>query len=121
MPYPRYDMNVFKVLECLYRHGEQTPEEVIEKIGYVTDRNNRSAMMNIFKQAVLQEYVIKEENCYRLTPDLESYVEDVLEMKGVIPKKDVVKPAYKNFFTPEMKLYETKLFANKRGYENGFK
>jgi hypothetical protein len=58
---------------------------------------------------------------YKVTLDVAAHINAVLKMDSNYKPKEVVQPAYRNVFTPEMKGYEAKLFRNKRGYENGFK
>lgn len=112
--YPKHDTASFKVLKHFYDNGESTVDEVIEKIGYVTAQAKRSRMLSVLAHMEKRNYLIKNGNYYSLTSELKAYVADVIDVMNMVPKKDLVLPAYRNPFTPEMKKYD--LFANKRGY-----
>lgn len=112
--YPKQDTGVFKILQCLYEKKGATIDEVIAEIGYVTLQRQRCRMAAQFVGMRRRNYVTKDGNVYFLTPELKAYVQDVLEVAGLLEKKDLVAPAYRNIFTPEMRNYN--LFQNKRGY-----
>jgi hypothetical protein len=114
MPYPRKDSAVFKVMEGLTLYGDLTVDEIIVKVGYVTEKATRYSINQLLGRMYNMGYVTREKDKYSIIPDLKSYVEDVIEASAPKEKKDLVVPAYRNIFTPEMKNYN--LFANKRGY-----
>lgn len=119
MPLPRRDTAVFKVLEGLTIHGDMSVDEIIVKVGYVTDKAMRYSMVQLMGRMLNIGYVDIYESksstvVYTIIPDLKSYIEDIIEATAPIEAKDLVAPAYRNIFTPEMKNYN--LFANKRGY-----
>jgi hypothetical protein len=114
MPLPRRDTAVFKVLEGLAKHGDMSIDEIIEKVGYVTDKPMRYAMVQLLGRMLNIGYVEFIEGKYAIILDVKSYVEDLIENSLCKETKDLVAPAYKNIYTPEMKSYN--LFANKRGY-----
>ena len=114
MPMPRRDTAVFKVLQGLTIHGEMNVDEIIEKVGYVIEKSSKYAMTQLLKRMLVQGYVNFWKGKYYIIEDVKNYVEDVMEISESIDKGEVVMPAYKNVFTPEMKNYN--LFANKRGY-----
>lgn len=115
MTLPRRDTAVFKVLEGLVIHGDMTIDEVIEKVGYVTDKASRYAIVQLMGRMLNMNYVDCYEGKYTIIPDLKSYIEDIIEASTPKTAKDLVAPAYRNIFTPELKNYN--LFANKRGYQ----
>jgi hypothetical protein len=59
-------------------------------------------------------YVTCDDKKYSIVPDVKSYVEDIIEVSTPKEVKEIVAPAYRNIFTPELRNYN--LFANKRGY-----
>jgi hypothetical protein len=118
---PRRSMKMFTLLECIYELDGATYDEVIDHIGNISSRSNYSEMIKFFKSGMEAGYLIKREEKYKLTEEAYYHVEAVLKLEGLYKPKDLVQAPYRNIHTPEMKLYESKLFANKRGYENGFK
>lgn len=118
---PRRSMKMFTLLECIYELGGATAQQVIEEIGNISSRNSTAEMNKFFSNALNNGYLYMVGDKYKVLPDVAAHIDSVLKMEGNYKPKDVVQPAYRNVFTPEMKGYETKLFRNKRGYENGFK
>ena len=118
---PRRSMKMFTLLECIYELGGATYNDVLNEIGNISSRGTPSEMTKFFNSALDSGYVYMIGNKYKVLPDVAAHIDSVLKMEGNYKAKDVVQPAYRNVFTPEMKGYETKLFKNKRGYENGFK
>jgi hypothetical protein len=114
MPFPRQDTAVFKVLAGLTKHGDMTIDEIIVHVGYVTDKASRYAIVQLMGRMLNMNYVDCYDGKYTIIPDLKSYVEDIIEISKPKKAKDLVAPAYRNIFTPELKNYN--LFANKRGY-----
>lgn len=112
--YPKHDTGVFKVMKSIYKNGESTVDDVIEDIGYITAQAKRSRMLSVLASMERNNYLIKNGDYFSLTSEIKAYVADVLEFLNIGDKKDLVAPAYRNPFTPEMKNYN--LFANKRGY-----
>lgn len=118
---PRRSMKMFTLLECIYELGGATYADVISEIGNISSRNSTAEMNKFFNNALNNGYVYMVGDKYKVLPDVAEHIDSVLKMEGSYKQKDLVKPAYRNIFTPEMKVYESKLFKNKRGYENGFK
>jgi hypothetical protein len=118
---PRRSMKMFTLLECIYELDGATYEEVIDHIGNISSRSSYSEMIKFFRSGMDAGYLIKREEKYKLSEEAYYHVEAVLKLEGLYKPKDLVQAPYRNIHTPEMKLYESKLFANKRGYENGFK
>ena len=115
MPFPRQETAVFKVLAGLTKHGDMTIDEIIVHVGYVTDKASRYAIVQLMGRMLNMNYVDCHDGKYTIIPDLKSYVEDIIEATAPrAEKKNLVPPAYRNIFTPELKNYN--LFANKRGY-----
>jgi hypothetical protein len=114
-------MKMFTLLECIYELGGATYADVIAEIGNISSRNSTAEMNKFFNNALNNGYVYMVGDKYKVLPDVAAHIDCVLKMEGNYKAKDVVQPAYRNVFTPEMKVYESKLFRNKRGYENGFK
>jgi hypothetical protein len=114
MPYPRKESAVFKVLVGLHLYGDMTVDEIIDKVGYVTERPMRYAISQLMSRMVTIGYVTCNAEKYTIVPDVKSYVEDMLEITKPYKKKELVASPYRNVFTNEMKNYN--LFANKRGY-----
>jgi hypothetical protein len=114
MTLPRRDTAVFKVLEGLVIHGDMTVDEIIVKVGYVSDKAMRYSIVQLMGRMLNIGYVDCFKGKYSIIPDLKSYVEDIIEASTPKEAKDLVAPAYRNIFTPELKNYN--LFANKRGY-----
>jgi hypothetical protein len=115
MPFPRQDTAVFKVLAGLTKHGDMTIDEIIVNVGYVTEKASRYAIVQLLGRMLNMNYVDCKDGKYIIFPDLKSYVEDIIEASTSKEAKDLVAPAYRNIFTPELKNYN--LFANKRGYQ----
>ena len=118
---PRRSMKMFTLLECIYELGGATYADVIAEIGNISSRNSTAEMNKFFSNALNNGYLYMVGDKYKVLPDVAAHIDSVQKMEGNYKAKNVVQPAYKNVFTPEMKGYETKLFRNKRGYENGFK
>lgn len=118
---PRRSMKMFTLLECIYELGGATYAEVLQEIGNISSRGSASEMNKFFTNAIEHGYLYTVGEKYKVTPDVAAHIDSVLKMEGNYKPKNVVQPAYRNVFTPEMKIYDTKLFRNKRGYENGFK
>jgi len=118
---PRRSMKMFTLLECIYELGGATYADVIAEIGNISSRNSTAEMNKFFTNALDHGYLYMVGEKYKVTSDVAGHIDSVLKMEGNYKPKDVVQPAYRNVFTPEMKGYEAKLFRNKRGYENGFK
>lgn len=116
MQFPRRSTRVFSLMETLYEMNGATFEEVIAEVGYLSSRQTNHEMKKMFQALLDQGYAVKYNEKYKLTEDAFNYVVAVLKMEGTFKSKEVVQPAYKNVFTPEMKNYDSKLFANKRGY-----
>lgn len=114
MPYPRRETAVFKVLEGLTTHGDMGVDEIIEKVGYVTDKASRYSIVQLMGRMLNIGYVDYYNGKYTIIPDVKSYIEDIIEGTKPYQQKDLVAPPYRNIFTAEMKNYN--LFANKRGY-----
>jgi hypothetical protein len=114
MTLPRRDTAVFKVLEGLVVHGDMTVDEIIVNVGYVTDKAMRYSIVQLMGRMLNIGYVDCHKGKYSIVPDVKSYVEDIIEASAPKEVKDLVAPAYRNIFTPELKNYN--LFANKRGY-----
>ena len=118
---PRRSMKMFTLLECIYELGGATYADVLQEIGNISSRGTPSEMYKFFNSALDAGYLYMAGDRYKVTPDVAGHIDSVLKMEGNYKPKNVVLPAYRNIFTPEMKGYEAKLFRNKRGYENGFK
>jgi len=118
---PRRSMKMFTLLECIYELGGATYAEVLQEIGNISSRGTPSEMNKFFSSALDNGYVYMAGDRYKVTPDVAAHINATLKMDSNYKPKEVVQPAYRNIFTPEMKGYEAKLFRNKRGYENGFK
>ena len=118
---PRRSMKMFTLLECIYELGGATYADVLQEIGNISSRGTPSEMYKFFNSALDAGYLYMAGDRYKVTTDVAGHIDSVLKMEGNYKPKDVVLPAYRNIFTPEMKGYEAKLFRNKRGYENGFK
>jgi hypothetical protein len=114
-------MKMFTLLECIYELGGATYSDVIAEIGNISHRGSAAEMNKFFNNALDNGYLYMVGDKYKVLPDVAAHIDSVLKMEGNYKAKDVVQPAYKNVFTPELKGYESKLFRNKRGYENGFK
>lgn len=115
---PRKDTHVFKILCCLVENGEMTAQEVFDKIGKV-NRRGLAGITRMLNDAIGYQFVTLIKDKYQIIDDVAAYIEDVMEVTAVKkPTDKIVQPAYKNNFTPEMKTYDSKLFLNKRGYEN---
>lgn len=118
MRMPRKDTHVFKILCCLVENGEMTAQEVFDKIGKV-NRRGLAGITRMLNDAIRYQFVTLIKDKYQIIDDVAAYIEDILEVTTVKkPTDSIVQPAYKNNFTPEMKTYDSKLFLNKRGYEN---
>lgn len=111
---PKKDTASFKIMECLFRYGDMSLDQIIKKIGFVTSQPKRSVMATLIRHMVNRNYLIEYNENYALSSEMKAYVEDVYEISGMIKKENVVSSPYINIFTPEMKNYN--LFANKRGY-----
>jgi len=118
---PRRTMKMFTLLECIYELGGATYKEVLDEIGNISSRGTPSEMNKFFNNALDAGYLYMMGDKYKVTLDVAAHINAVLKMDSNYKPKEVVQPAYRNVFTPEMKGYEAKLFRNKRGYENGFK
>ena len=118
---PRRSMKMFTLLECIYELGGATYKEVLDEIGNISSRGTPSEMNKFFNSALDAGYLYMMGDKYKVTLDVAAHINAVLKMDSNYKPKEVVQPAYRNVFTPEMKGYEAKLFRNKRGYENGFK
>jgi hypothetical protein len=118
---PRRSMKMFTLLECIYELGGASYNDVLNEIGNISSRGTPSEMTKFFNSALDSGYVYMVGNKYKVLPDVAAHIDSVLKMEGNYKPKNLVQPAYRNIFTPELKGYETKLFRNKRGYENGFK
>jgi hypothetical protein len=118
---PRRSMKMFTLLECIYELGGATYNDVLNEIGNISSRGTPSEMYKFFNSALDAGYVYMVGDKYKVMPDVAAHIDSVLKMEGNYKPKNLVQPAYRNIFTPELKGYEAKLFRNKRGYENGFK
>lgn len=118
---PRRSMKMFTLLECIYELGGATYAEVLAEIGNISSRGTPSDMYKFFNRALDAGYLYMMGDKYKVTSDTAAHINATLKMDSNYKQKEVVQPAYRNIFTPEMKGYEAKLFRNKRGYENGFK
>lgn len=118
---PRRSMKMFTLLECIYELGGATYADVLQEIGNISSRGTPSEMFKFFNNAIDAGYLYMAGDKYKVMPEVADHINATLKMDSNYKPKEVVKPAYKNIFTPEMKGYEAKLFRNKRGYENGFK
>ena len=73
----------------------------------------------MLNDAIGYQFVTFIDGKYEIVDEVAAYIEDVNEILTVKKStKEIVQPAYRNIFTPEMKNYDSKLFANKRGYDN---
>lgn len=118
---PKRSMKMFTLLQCIYDLGGATSKEVMEEIGNLSSRGTQAEMNKFFVNALNNGYVYMVDDKYKVTHEVAEHINAVLKMDANYKPKDIVQPAYRNIHTPEMKGYETKLFRNKRGYENGFK
>lgn len=117
MKNPRTDTKVFIVLECLAEHGAMDVDEVIDAVGNLFSKSTRSVMLRMLNDAVAQNYLVRRNDKYQLTDDIECYVFDVMDAKKKRPKRDLVPPPYRNIWSNEMQGYTASLYQNKRGYE----
>ena len=115
MRMPRKDTYVFTLLTCLVKNGAMTPDQIYEELGNFN--RGKKGINRLLVDCISYNYIVKSGETYEVIDEVAAYVEDVNETMGAVRKKDVVMPAYRNAFTPEMKNYHQQLFVNKRGYQ----
>lgn len=102
------------MMAALFEHGTQTLEQVISVIGK-TARGNKGNL-EMMKRAVASGYITQNDDKYSLSFDAEAQVADVLETMRPKDTRNIVPSRVPNIFTSELRGYESKLFAGKRGY-----
>lgn len=112
---PRKDTNSYKLLQILHEHGELTLPELLHYLALVgSPRKDRAT--DSLNTLLKKKLVGLRQDKYYLRDEIIAVLDDVMEMQSKFVPKNVVQPPFFNAFTPEMKGYDAKLFANKRGY-----
>jgi len=108
-----------KILLKLWKHCNNCQAKQLyrkaKKCHYRDEIRQFSKYWKDWGRMLNMNYVDCKNGKYIIFPDLKSYVEDIIEASTSKEAKDLVAPAYRNIFTPELKNYN--LFANKRGYQ----
>lgn len=112
---PRKETNSFKLLQILHENGDLNMDQLLHYLSLVGSARKDRAIDSL--NTLLKKKLVGLRNDkYYLRDETIAVLDDVLEMQNKFVMKDLVSSPYHNAFTPEMRGYDAKLFANKRGY-----
>lgn len=102
------------MMAALFEHGTQTLDQIISVIGK-TDRGAKGNT-EMMKRAIASGYITKDGDKFRLADEAEAQIADVIETMRPKNEQILVPSRSHNIFSSELRNYESKLFAGKRGY-----
>lgn len=115
MTLPKKDTNAHKIAKIIYQNGDLTFEQIYQKALLISSAR-RQRVKEALENMIKYNYILEIKGIYKLTDTLVAHLEDLEEFEASKKSVNVVESAYRNIFTPELKNYEQRLFANKRNY-----